>query len=58
MKGEGQIIVTQGWISVDRGNKATLPLTMPCHVFKSSAKDSACRLFGRKLQGSQPRGIS
>jgi hypothetical protein len=58
MNGEGRIVATQGWISVDRGNKATLPLIMPCHVFKSSAKDSACRLFGRKLRGSQPWLIS
>jgi len=28
---------------VDRGSKATLPLTMPRRVFKSSAKDSARR---------------
>jgi hypothetical protein len=58
MKGEGRIVATQGWISVDRGSKATLPLTMPCRIFKSSAKDSACHLFGRKLRGSQPRLIS
>jgi hypothetical protein len=49
MKGEGRIVVMQSWISVDRGSKTTLPLTMPCRVFKSTAKDSTCRLFERKL---------
>jgi hypothetical protein len=55
MKGKERIIMTQGWISVDRGNKVTLPLTMPYHVFKSSAKDSACHPFGRKFWGSPPQ---
>ena len=41
--GEGRIRATWGWISADRGSKATLPLTMPRRVFKSSAKDSAHR---------------
>jgi hypothetical protein len=50
--------MTQGWISVDHGSMATLPLTMPCRVFKSSAKDSGCRLFRRKLRGGQLRLIS
>jgi hypothetical protein len=31
-EGEGRIRATQGWISVDRGSKATLPLTMPRRV--------------------------
>ena len=31
-RGEGRIRATQGWISVDRGSKATLPLTMPRRV--------------------------
>ena len=31
-EGEGRIRATKGWISVDRGSKATLPLTMPCRV--------------------------
>jgi hypothetical protein len=57
MKGEGQIIVTHGWILVDRGSKATLPLTMPYRVFKSSAKDSTCHPFGRMFQGSPPQLI-
>ena len=35
----GQIYRTKGRISEDRNNKATLPLTIPCSVFKSSAKD-------------------
>ena len=43
VEGEGRIRATRGWISVDRGSKATLPLTMPRRVFKSSAKDSARR---------------
>jgi hypothetical protein len=55
--GEGRIRATWGWISVDRGSKATLPLTMPRRVFKSSAKDSAHRLLGRELRGGQPQHI-
>src|SRR5436190_20074512 len=58
--GGGRICATRGWISVDRGSKATLPLTMPRRVFKSSAKDSARRPFGISLQGGPatalPRG--
>lgn len=53
--GEGRIRTTWGWISVDRGSKATLPLTMPRRVFKSSAKDSARRPWGRELRGGLPR---
>ena len=52
-RGRGRICATRGWISVDRGSKATLPLTMPRRVFKSSAKDSAHRLFGISLQGGR-----
>ena len=55
--GEGRIRATRGWISVDRGSKATLPLTMPRRVFKSSAKDSAHRPFGRELRGGRPQHI-
>ncbi|PKA59359.1 hypothetical protein AXF42_Ash001453 [Apostasia shenzhenica] len=44
------------WISVDRGNKVTLPLTMPRREFKLSAKDSACRPFKTSLQGVR-RGL-
>ena len=53
--GEGRIHATWGWISVDRGSKATLPLTMPRRVFKSSAKDSARRPWEMELRGSLPR---
>ena len=56
-RGEGRIRATQGWISVDRGSKATLPLTMPRRVFKSSAKDSAHRPLGRELRGGPPRRV-
>lgn len=52
---EGRIRATWGWISVDRGSKATLPLTMPRRVFKSSAKDSARRPCEIDLQGSRPQ---
>ena len=55
--GEGRIRATWGWISVDRGSKATLPLTMPRRVFKSSAKDSARRPFGISIKGGT-RGTS
>ncbi|KAK0594499.1 hypothetical protein LWI29_008649 [Acer saccharum] len=41
---------------VDRGSKATLPLTIPRRVFKSSAKDST-RLGGITFQGG-PCGSS
>ncbi|KAL8122707.1 hypothetical protein AgCh_010904 [Apium graveolens] len=41
----------------DRGSKATLPLTIPCRVFKSSAKDSTRRSVGIELHGGQ-RGTS
>ena len=53
--GEGRIRATWGWISVDRGSKATLPLTMPRRVFKSSAKDSARRPCEIDLRGGRPR---
>jgi hypothetical protein len=32
--GEGRIHATRGWISVDRGSKATLPLTMPHRILR------------------------
>ena len=57
VRGVCRIRAAQGWISVDRGGKATLPLTVPRHVFKSSAKDSARRPSGIALQGSHPRPI-
>ena len=53
-RGGGRIRATQGWISVDRGSKATLPLTMPHRVFKSSAKDSARRPCGISLPDGHP----
>ncbi len=56
-RGEGRIRATWGWISVDRGSKATLPLTMPRRVVKSSAKDSAHRSWGRELRGGLSRLI-
>ncbi|KAH9697507.1 hypothetical protein KPL71_023630 [Citrus sinensis] len=42
---------------VDRGSKATLPLTIPRRVFKSSAKDSTRRSMGITIQGGR-RGPS
>ena len=42
---------------MDRGSKATLPLTIPRRVFKSSAKDSTRRAFGIALHGV-PQGSS
>ena len=53
--GEGRIRAAWGWISVDRGSKATLPLTMPRRVFKSSAKDSARRPCEIVIRGGRPR---
>ncbi|KAK1311515.1 hypothetical protein QJS10_CPA08g00874 [Acorus calamus] len=47
----GRICATRSWISVDRGSKVTLPLTMLRRLFKSSAKDSACRTVGIALHG-------
>jgi hypothetical protein len=35
---------------VDRSSKATLPLTIPRRIFKSSAKDSSPRSFGIAIQ--------
>lgn len=51
----GRIRATEGWISVDRGSKATLPLTMPRRLFKSSAKDSARRPCEIGFQGGRPQ---
>ena len=48
---EGTNQSDKGWISVDRGSKATLPLTIPRRVFKSSAKDSTRRSMGIALHG-------
>ncbi|KAD0312831.1 hypothetical protein E3N88_44468 [Mikania micrantha] len=41
-----------GGVIMDRGSKATLPLTIPRHVFKSSAKDSTRRLIRIVIQDS------
>ncbi|PPR87543.1 hypothetical protein GOBAR_AA33141 [Gossypium barbadense] len=41
----------EGAVPMDRGSKATLPLTIPRRVFKSSAKDSTRRSVGITLQG-------
>ncbi|KAK1311510.1 hypothetical protein QJS10_CPA08g00872 [Acorus calamus] len=45
----GRICATRSWISVDRGSKVTLPLTMLRRLFKSSAKDSERRTVGIAL---------
>ncbi|KAK8640850.1 hypothetical protein V6N13_008602 [Hibiscus sabdariffa] len=42
---------TSGMSEVDRGSKATLPLTIPRRVFKSSAKDSTRRSVEITLLG-------
>ena len=42
---------------MDRGSKATLPLTIPRRVFKSSAKDSTRHSVEIVIQGS-PRNSS
>ncbi|KAK1309887.1 hypothetical protein QJS10_CPA08g00768 [Acorus calamus] len=47
----GRICATRSWISVDRGSKVNLPLTMLRRLFKSSAKDSARRTVGIALHG-------
>ncbi|CAL9120682.1 unnamed protein product, partial [Musa textilis] len=44
----------QGWILVDRGSKATLPLTIPHRIFKSSAMDSTRRPCGILLPDGHP----
>lgn len=48
---------SEGLISVDRSNKATLLLTIPRSVFKSSAKDwtlPAARNYHSKVAGTVP----
>ncbi|KAF3682909.1 hypothetical protein FXO38_01037 [Capsicum annuum] len=49
---EGQTRATKGRILVDHGSKATMPLTIPRHLFKSSVKDSTHRSMEIVLQGS------
>ncbi|KAK1310827.1 hypothetical protein QJS10_CPA08g00796 [Acorus calamus] len=51
----GRICATRSWISVDRGSKVTLPLTMLRRLFKSSAKDSARRSVGIALHGDHEK---
>src|SRR3712207_7104023 len=48
VEGEGRIRATWGWISVDRGSKATLPLTMPRRVFKSRSEEHTSELQSRQ----------
>ena len=45
VKKKVQIRRTQGLISEDRSNEATLPLTIPRSVFKQSAKDLSKEIF-------------
>ena len=51
LTGGGESMRQRGWISVDRGSKTTLPLTMPRRVFKSSAKDPVHHSIGILMQG-------
>ena len=44
-KVENQSLEDRGWISVDRGTKATLTLTIPRSLFKSSTKDLSFPIF-------------
>ena len=41
----GTNLINQGLISADRNNKATLLLTIPSSLFKSSAKDLSSPIF-------------
>ena len=54
---EGRIEAKQGKISVDHGSMVTLPCTLPCQVFKLSAKDCTRCMEGIILHGG-PRGSS
>ncbi|KAK8955487.1 hypothetical protein KSP40_PGU006168 [Platanthera guangdongensis] len=49
--GGGESTATWGRISVDRGSKATLPRTIPCREFKSSAKNSTDYSFETAIKG-------
>ncbi len=40
----------KGLISADRGTKATLMLTIPCSIFKSSTKDLSFPIFELVIQ--------
>lgn len=52
-RGAGQIVGTGGRISVDRSSKATLPLTIPRPIFKSSAEDSSPRSSEIAMQSTR-----
>jgi hypothetical protein len=56
-RGDGRIEKTQGRISVDRGSKPTLPLTIPRRLFKSSTKDST-HDRDRHIGGSSMKALS
>jgi hypothetical protein len=43
---------------VDRNSKATLPLTIPRPIFKSSAEDSSPRSFGIVMQSTRAQLLS
>ena len=43
----------KGLISVDRRAKPTLILTIPCSIFKSSAKDLSLPIFEIVIQDTQ-----
>ncbi|PKA50449.1 hypothetical protein AXF42_Ash021068 [Apostasia shenzhenica] len=49
--GRDESTATMVCISVDHGSKATLLLTIPCHEFKLSVKDSTLHPFKTSLQG-------
>ena len=42
---------------MDRSSKATLPLTIPRPIFKSSAKDSSPRSSGIVVQSARRRQV-
>src|SRR5260221_4846499 len=44
-----------GLASVDRNNRATLPLTAPSHAIKSSAKDLSLRIVKLSFGSEEPK---
>ena len=48
----------KGLISADRSNKATLLLTIPRSLYKSSTKDSSTQIFEIIIHGSPTRLFS
>jgi hypothetical protein len=46
------------WISLNHGNKITLPLTIPRHIFKSSANDFTRCSVGIVLQNGPRRSFT